>query len=211
MSVALVYFLLDEVVLDQAVRPAIEAFVSREQSAIARTLLRGAVEGAPSREHGGSLRSMTGAHLDQREALRYSRDVLAEMDEAERGGRPSSSQLAPMVAWALMQSVCIPWASSDSPTFRWDRTPLRGYLREHGIEGWELIESSEYRTLAPGFVIGVMSVAEARAWAKRLRELGPPAGAGDGATQARGDYERLLALFDVASREGRVRLALRAN
>lgn len=69
-----------------------------------------------------------------------SRRVLGGIEEAR--ARASTEALERMVAWAVLQSTCIPWGRFAGPTFSWLGSLGMEYLQCHGVEGRELTVSA---------------------------------------------------------------------
>ncbi|SRR6266567_2397460 len=229
MSVVFVLFLFDEQAFEQLVRPAIADFVPGSSAGVV-DLLRRATEGtdpgaaAPdtnagydrifdelradaqgrprNRERPSSYEVYSGrAHPGIEDARESARFLLEEL----RGSSfPPNTRSA--LVWsatrALVDNYCIPWSRFREPMFRMTGSAGESYLLEHGESPDALLSGGKDLELAKNWDVHVLLPSEARAWAERLSGWGPPI-----PVRKRADYDRLLALFDEASKGQGLRLA----
>lgn len=234
MSLVIVLFLFDETAFEQVVRPAIADFVPGRRTGSAMDLLRRAAgAGHPGsaasrmkagydriaaeleadgqgrrRDPGGpSLHELFSgrAHPALDDARESARFLLEELEESSFSPK-TSAHLVWSATRRLVDNYCIPWSRFKEPVFRMTGSAGESYLVEHGEEPGELLLGGNSLELAKNWDIQVLSPAEARAWAAKLRAWGPPDGKWE-----RADHERLLVLFDEGSKEHGLRLAVTAD
>jgi hypothetical protein len=232
MSVVVVLFLFDEQAFQQAVRPVMADFVPGSRMSAVVTLLRRAAEGSSAETAGDAqaglqriLREMEKdragraegedpptvyqlysgrAHPGLEDAKQKARYVLEEL-EGESLPQNTHSWLTWMATKALVENYCIPWSRVSEPVFQMSGSAGESYILEHGENagtlqiGGEVVQLGDWNLL-------LLGRSEAEAWAAKLRRWGPPT-----AARQRADYERLLALFDEASKPGGLRLAVAAE
>ena len=234
MSLVTVLFLFDETAFEELVRPAIADFVPGRREGAAMELLHRAAgttahgsaasdpkagydrivdeleadaQGRPRDPDGPSQYEMLSgrAHPALDDARESARFLLEELQESSFSPK-TSAYLVWRATRALVDNYCVPWSRLREPVFRMTASAVESYLLEHGEYPGALLSGGEHRELAKHWDVQVLLPAQARAWAERLRGWGPPS-----KKRERADYERLLVLFDEASKEHGMRLAVTAE
>ncbi len=193
MSVVFVLFLFDEQAFEQLVRPAIADFVPGSSAGVV-DLLRRATEGTDP----GAAAPDTNAGYD-----RIFDELRADAQGRPRNReRPSSYEVYSGRAHPGIEDARESASRFREPMFRMTGSAGESYLLEHGESPDALLSGGKDLELAKNWDVHVLLPSEARAWAERLSGWGPPI-----PVRKRADYDRLLALFDEASKGQGLRLA----